>query len=348
MNLEIGFMTKDLNLEDIARLSGVSRSTVSRVINNQEYVSPKTREKVLEVIRKHGYQPNLAARALVSQRSKVIGILIPHDVSDLFTDPFFPTLLEGITLTSNQMGYGVTLWLTTTKTDHPNFYASAFNNSLIDGLVIASATFTDSFLGWLRQFPKPFAFVGAAPESMMDTIYVDIDNIGGGERAVNHLLEQGCQRIGMIEGRSEQVASIARTKGYIRALEKAGIPIDQNLIIPNGNYTEVGGYHGMGALLDQGVDGVFAANDMIAIGALRAIREAGLEVPHDIAVIGFDDISFAAMAHPPLSTIRQPITMIGAETTRELIEYLEQDEPEIQNVVLPVELVVRESSVKVK
>jgi LacI family transcriptional regulator len=339
-------MSKDLNLEDVARLSGVSRSTVSRVINNQEYVSPKTRDKVLEVIRKHGYQPNLAARALVSQRSKVIGILIPHDVSDLFTDPFFPTLLEGITLTSNQLGYGVTLWLATAQTDHPNFYASAFNNSLIDGLVIASATFTESFLGWLRQFPKPIAFVGAAPASMPDAISVDIDNAGGAAMAVNHLLEQGCIRIGIIEGRPRQVASMARTDGYIHALEQAGVPVDQNLIAPGGNYTEIGGYHGMQALLDQDVDGVFAANDMIALGAMRAIREAGLDVPGDIAVIGFDDIPFAVMSQPPLSTIRQPISLIGAETTRELIDYLEHDEPEAQQKVLPVELIVRESTVR--
>ena len=340
-------MTKDLNLEDIARLSGVSRSTVSRVINDQEYVSPKTREIVLEVIRKYGYQPNLAARALVSQRSKVIGILIPHDVSDLFTDPFFPTLLEGITLTSNQMGYGVTLWLTTAQIDHPNFYASAFNNSLIDGLLIASHTFTSNFLDWLRQFPKPIAFVGAAPASMPDVSYVDVDNAGGAIIAINHLLDQGCQRIGIIEGRSEQVASQARTQGYIRALEAAGIPVEEELIAHNGNYTESGGYHCMQTLLKHGVDGVFTASDMMALGAMRAIREAGMDVPRDIAVIGFDDIPYAALSTPPLSTIRQPISLIGAETARVLIEFLEHDEPTPSHTMLPVELVVRESSVRI-
>ena len=337
-------MAKDLNLEDIARLSGVSRSTVSRVINNQEYVSPKTRERVLEVIRKHGYQPNLAARALVSQRSRVIGILIPHDVSDLFTDPFFPTLLRGITLTSNELGYGVTLWLTTTQTDHPSFYATAFNNSLIDGLLIASPTFSDSFLDWLRQFPKPIAFVGAGPASMPEIISIDIDNIGGARTAAEHLLEQGCRRIGMIEGRSHQVATRDRTDGYIQALEAANIPIDSNLIIPDGNYTEMGGYQATQTLLDYEVDGVFAANDMMALGAMRAIREAGLKVPDDVAVIGFDDIPFAAVASPPLSTVRQPISYIGEQTVRALIETLEQNLEAPIHEVLPTELVVRESS----
>jgi LacI family transcriptional regulator len=139
---------------------------------------------------------------------------------------------------------------------------------------------------------------------------------------------------------------MARTNGYTHALEQAGVPVDRKLIVPGGNYTEIGGYRGMQALLDQDVDAVFAANDMIALGAMRAIREAGLDVPSDIAVIGFDDIPFAVMSQPPLSTIRQPISLIGAETTRELIEYLEHDEPEVQQKVLPVELIVRESTLR--
>jgi LacI family transcriptional regulator len=267
-------------------------------------------------------------------------------VSDLFTDPFFPGLLKGITFSSNELGYDVTLWLGTRRKDHHDFYANAFNNSLIDGLIIASATFDSEFLSWLRHFTKPFAFVGAAPPSMPNITYVDIDNEKGAELAINHLLEQGCRRIGMIEGRSKQIASDQRREGYLAALEQAGIPVDYDLIIPNGNYVEHGGYECMQQLLAKNVDGVFAANDMMALGALRAIREAGLDVPKDIAVIGFDGVPYAALSNPPLSTISQPIGLLGAETTKALIDLLENDPPEVTHKVLPVELVVRESTAR--
>jgi LacI family transcriptional regulator len=337
-------VVKGVSLEDIARLSGVSRSTVSRVINNQPYVSEKSRERVLRTISEHNYQPNLAARALASQRSKVIGVLIPHDVADLFTDPFFPTLLKGITTASNKLGYGVTLWLATASADHGGVYLSAFNESLVDGIVIASATFDGAFMEWLADFKKPVVFVGAAPHSTRNVSFVDVDNRNGAAIATRHLLDRGCRRIGMIEGRSEQIANIQRREGYVQALESAGISVDPAWVIPNGNYTESGGYACMKQLLTQDVDGVFAANDLMALGAIRAIREAGLRVPQDIAVIGFDGVPFSALSSPSLSTISQPIGMLGEEATRTLIYLLENDVPQALYKILPVELVVREST----
>jgi len=340
-------MSKKVNLEDIAELSGFSRSTVSRVINNQAHVNPHTREKILEAIHTHGYQPNLAARALVSQRAKVIGVLIPHAVSHLSTEPFFSDLLRGITLSSNEMGYGVTLWLASEEENGAQIFQSkAFNNSLIDGLLIASATFDTSFLDWLRAFPKPYVFVGAVPSEMPHIGFVDIDNVGGAVMATQHLIDQGCRRIGMIEGRAMQTVSIQRKAGYINALQQAGLPVEPDLIIPGGSYTERDGYQGMQMLLPQQVDGVFCPSDMIALGALRAIHEAGLRVPQDVAVIGFDGIPFAALANPPLSTIRQPIELLGIETTQMLIDLLEAVTSQASHKILPVELVVRESSLR--
>jgi DNA-binding LacI/PurR family transcriptional regulator len=173
---------------------------------------------------------------------------------------------------------------------------------------------------------------------------VDVDNRYGAVLATRHLLARGRRRIGMIEGRSEQIASIRRREGYVQTMESAGITVDPAWIIPHGNYTEVGGYNGMKRLLDQSVDGVFAANDMMALGAMRAIREAGLRVPEDIAIIGFDDVPFAALSNPPLSTVRQPVGALGEEATKNLIYLLENDVPQALYKILPVELVVREST----
>ncbi len=338
-------MKKGLSLKDIAQLSGVSRSTVSRVINDQPYVSEENRERVWRVIQEHNYQPNLAARALVSQRSKVIGVLIPHDVVDLFTDPFFAILIKGITAASNSRGYGVMLWLARANGDH-RVYLNAFNESLIDGIVIASATFDASFLDWLTHLGKPIVFVGAAPQAMPEASFVDVDNRAGAMMATRHLLERGCHRIGMIEGRSEQIANVQRREGYTEALESAGITVDPTWIIPDGNFTESGGYTCMKHLLAQGVDGVFAANDMMALGAIRAIREAGFLVPQDIAVIGFDDVPFSAVFSPPLSTISQPIDLLGEEATQTLIHLLDNAVPGGLYKTLPVELVIRESTAR--
>lgn len=337
-------MAKGKSLEDIAKLSGVSRSTVSRVINQQAYVSEANRKKVLRIIQEHNFHPNLAARALASQRSKVIGVLIPHDVGDLFGDPFFPALLRGITTISGRRGYGVTLWLTSANNDDDRPYANAFNNSMIDGLLIASATFDNAFLHWLSKFPKPIVFVGRRPSTMPHFSYVDIDNVVGARLATRHLLEQGRRRIAMIEGRAHQIASDQRRDHYIETLQEMGFPVDYDLIVPNGNYTEQGGYDAMKNLLPKGVDGVFAANDMMALGALRAIREAGLRVPQDVAVIGFDNVPFAALSNPSLSTISQPIGQLGEESTSMLIDLLEQAPAQPMSKILPVELVMREST----
>jgi LacI family transcriptional regulator len=338
-------MPKGLSLEDIARLSGVSRSTVSRVINDRPYVSPESRDRVLRIIREHNFRPNLTARALASRRSKVIGILIPHDVSDLFTEPFFPILIKGITLVSNQLGYSVTLWLATVSGEQSEFYATAFNESVIDGLVIASATFDMTCLNWLSTLTKPVVFVGATPPSMANSCHVDVDNRQGALLATYHLVEQGCRRIGMIEGRP-QIVNDNRRQGYMDALRVAGLPVDSALMIPNGQYTESSGYACMQTLLARGVDGVFAANDMMALGAMRAIREANLRVPEDIAVVGFDDLPFAALTTPPLTTVRQPVSQLGEEATRLLIQLLEGDGAVPPGKTLPVELQIRGTTVR--
>jgi LacI family transcriptional regulator len=339
-------MTKDLNIEDIARLSGYSRSTVSRVLNNQAYVSEKARRKVLEVIQENDYQPNLVARALVSQRSNVIGILIPHTVNELFTDPFFSTLLRQITSTANQLGYGVTLWLASSESSQDNFYARGFTNSMIDGLVIASATINPEFLAWLAKFPKPYVFVGTPPPLNKDISYVEVQNTDGAYMLTRHLIEQGYRRIGFIEGVEGQISSDDRKRGYLNALEAAGIAVDPSIIIPHGNYKELGGYEAMKCLLQENIEAVFAASDMMAIGAMRAIRDAGLRVPDDIAVAGFDDIPYASVFTPSLTTVRQPISQLGDEVAKVLVNLLDGTVEGSSQVILPVELIVRDSTVK--
>lgn len=331
----------DFNLEDIARLSGVSRSTVSRVLNNHPNVAERTRIQVMEIINKYNFQPNPAARALASQRSRVIGVLIPHIVSQIFSDSFYPILLQGITSAANQLDYSVTLWL---SSDEDGLVIDrVLNNRLLDGLIIAAAAVDTFFLEVLEQRSKPYVLVGHPHADSQRANYVDVENEVGARIMTDHLLQQGRRRIGMIPGRKDIISNQDRELGYRYRLSEAGL-FDEALIGPAGNFTESGGYHSMRYLLEKNVDAVFCASDVTAIGAIKAIREAGLRIPHDVAVGGFDDMAIAAQASPPLTTIRQPMSQLGETATKALAAVLEGREEEPYKNILPVELIIRQST----
>lgn len=333
-----------LNLEDIARLSGVSRSTVSRVVNQHPNVSDRTRERVMQVIEQYHFSPNPAARALASQRSRVLGVLIPHIVSDLFSDPFFPTLLQGATLQAHTADYSVTLWLTGDTKDDQNFYHQALTHRLSDGLIVVSAVLDETLMKRLNESGKPYVLVGRPPAGHDEANFVDINNVDGAYLIVGHLIQRGYKRIGIIPGREGLTSSQDRFEGYKQALRDAGLPFDRKLISPSGHYTEAGGRNGMAYLLTQDVDAVFCSSDVMAAGAIRTIQDAGLRIPQDIAVAGFDDIPLAQRTNPPLTTIRQPIQQLGAAAAESLIDLLEGRQQTPHHVLYPVELVVRAST----
>jgi LacI family transcriptional regulator len=336
----------DFNLEDIARISGVSRSTVSRVINNHPNVSDRTRERVEEIIKRYNFQPNAAARALASQRSNVIGVMIPHIVSAVFSDPFFPLLLQSITSYASHSDYDVTLWLTSTE-DNGNVLNRVLGNRLLDGLIVASAVVDDPVLEKLQERGKPFVLIGhPSARHYASANYIDVENEMGARLMTEYLIKRGHRRIAMIPGRQELPSNQDRLVGYANTLEEHGISADPNLVAPVGNFTEVGGYQSMKHLLsqDQNIDAVFCASDYMAYGAIRAIREAGLRIPEDIAVAGFDDMPGTESHHPPLTTVRQPIGQLGIKAAEILIGILEGDTSQPYQELLPVEVVIRESA----
>lgn len=331
---------RQLNLEDIAEMSGVSRSTVSRVINNHPNVREATRQRVMEVVDRVNYQPNRVARALASRRAKVVGILVPHLVSDVFADPFFPLLLQSITARANHLDYGVTLWLTALEDNAQNLNR-VLNDFLMDGLIIAEASVDPPFLESLIERERLFVQVGRPSFHQNKVNYVDVENERGGRLMAEHLLAQGRQRIGFIPGRAELLSMKERLQGCATVLKAAGLPL---VVAPPGEFSEQSGYQSMRWLLDHEVDAVFCASDLMALGAYKAIKEAGLCIPDDIAVGGFDDNSSAASTDPPLTTVRQPIKELGELAVEVLITLLENEQQEIFQQVLPVELVVRAST----
>lgn len=331
----------DLTLEDIAKQAGVSRSTVSRVVNNHPNVSHAVRERVLEVIQTTGYHPNLAARTLASQRSWVIGLVLPHSVSIFFTDPYFPRLTQGIAQACNQHNFTLALFLAGSIEDEDKIIPRVSRYGLLDGVIVQAGHQGDQLIGRVRESRIPMVIAGR-PFQADKLSFVDIDNVRGAYNAVSHLIRLGYQRIGTITGLLRSAVGADRQTGYLKAISDRGRELDKTLIV-EGDFTEEGGYYAMRKLLVHEPDAVFAAADIMAIGAMRAVREAGLGIPEDIAFIGFDDLPFTTPINPPLTTIRQPVEKFGTIAVEILIDLIENGTEPPRRIMLETELIIRES-----
>ena len=329
-----------MNLEQIAKLSGVSRSTVSRVVNNDPNVSSVTREKVLQVVKRVNYTPNAAARGLAAGRTHVLGLVIPTGVAALFSDPYFPILIQGVSSACNAREYSVMLWLAEPEYERRQIRQIMYSG-LVVGVIVSSMLLNDSLVQALSEGDLQFMLVGRHPTDTRAS-YVDADNIGGAREGVTHLLRLGRSRIATITGPQNMIAGADRLVGYTAALRDRGVIADPGLIA-EGDFTETGGYRAMQQLLPRRPDAVFAASDIMAIGALRALREASLRVPEDVAVVGFDDMPQAARTEPPLTTVRQPIYRLGATAVDSLHDLIEHPDSSARRIILPTELVVRAS-----
>jgi LacI family transcriptional regulator len=332
----------DLTLEDVAKQVGVSRSTVSRVVNAHPNVSEVVRKRVLKVIQKTGYHPHAAARTLASQHSWMIGLVLPHSISYVFTDPYYPHLTKGIAQACNQNYYTLALFLIDTKDDEEKIFPRVSRKGLLDGVLVQSGHHGDQqIIGNLIDANMPLVVIGR-PFRSDNVSYVDIDNIKASFTAVNHLIRWGYQRIGTITGPENSTVGLDRKAGYLKALTEQGQNIDKSLIT-EGDFTEAGGYAAMQRLLPARPDAVFAASDVMALGAMRAVREAGLRIPDDVAFVGFDDLPMATLADVQLTTVRQPVIQFGIQAVELLIDQIENGINSPRHVIMDTELIIRES-----
>lgn len=328
-------------LEEIARLAHTSRSTVSRVINNDPNVKEATRQRIQEVIQRLNYQPNQAARSLAGGHTHVLGLVIPTGVASVFSDPYFPTLIRGISTTCQDHEYSVMLWLAEPEYERRTVM-QVLQNGFIDGIIVSSMPIDEKMIEALIASQLPFILVGRHPQHP-EISFIDVENQSGARQAVEHLLACGRRQIAHLSGPLNTIVGIDRQKGYLDALQAHGIPPDPRLVL-EGDFSEEDGYRLTRSLLPHQPDAIFAASDAMAIGAIRLLHEEGLAVPEQVAVIGFDDMPFAARSQPPLTTVRQPIQQTGALAAERLIALIESPQhPGDQHIVLPTELVVRES-----
>jgi LacI family transcriptional regulator len=332
-----------LTLEEIAELAGVSRATVSRVVNNHPNVREEVRQRVQAVIEQTGYQPNQAARSLASKRSNIIGLFTPLvGASDLFIDPYYPKLISGISRECNQMDYVLTLFVLENRPEEYAKFKRAVSTGLIDGLILTASTKIDPYVPVLKKYNMPFVMVGNAPEGS-NASFVDVDNVAGAYMATSHLIRTGYKRIGFIAPELNTAVGQDRQMGYLKALNERHISVDPNLTA-EADFTFIGGANAMRQLLPYQPDAVFAGSDSMALGALQAIQEAGLSVPQDIALVGFDDFPIASTSNPPLTTVRQHVEQVGSIAVRKLVDMIGTGGVTTQNgTILPVELIVRRS-----
>jgi LacI family transcriptional regulator, galactose operon repressor len=329
-----------LTLDAIAKQAGVSRSTVSRVINNQRNVDPDTRAKVLAIVHSLNYHPNIVARGLAAGRTDILGLVIPMGVSALFTDPYFPLLIQGISSACIVHDLSVMLWLADPEFERRTI-RQILQGGLIDGVLVASALIDDPVIEALAKSNMPFVLVGRYPSNGQIS-YVDVDNRNGAREMVAHLLRLGYRRVATISGPKNMIAGAERLQGYSTALRDRRMTQDPNLIV-EGDFTEEGGHAAMQHLLPLTPDAVFAASDAMAVGALRALRDANKRVPEDIALVGFDDMPFATRTDPPLTTVRQPIQRAGSVAVDTLIDLVAHPDSPPRRIILPTELVIRAS-----
>ena len=336
-------MHSSLTLEESAKLSGVSRSTVSRVVNDQPNVREEVRIRVWEVIQETGYEPHAAARSLATRRSRIISVIIPESVTILFTEPFFGLLLSGVTSACNTKRYNLMLSLFNDPAGEEEMYQRVMRSGYVDGAIVASTRFDDPLIPKLMQDEIPFVSAGRHPDERVS--YVDIDNVTAAHMAVEHLIHLGHLRIGTITGPLNMASGRDRLEGYRQALEQHRIPADDSLIV-EGDYTEGSGRVCMQRLLPASPTAVFAASDSMAVGAMKVMRAVGVRIPHDVALVGFDDVRVATAVDPALTTVRQPIERLGSMAADLLLNRLEDPRDEnapAHRVVLSADLIVRDS-----
>jgi DNA-binding LacI/PurR family transcriptional regulator len=333
-----------VTLEQVAEVAGVSRATVSRVVNGSPLVSQGVKEAVEAAAERLGYVPNRAARSLVTRRSDSIGLVIAEPMTLLFGDPFFPKVLRGVTEVARAHDLQLVLFMPQSMADFERLvgYASAGH---VDGMLFVSLHGADPTPARIAERGVPVVLC-ARPLQPMDVSWVDADNVAGAASAVGHLVESGRTRVATVAGPQDMVPGRDRLLGWRTALEASGLEVDPSLAEPAADFTHEAGTMAMEALLERRpeLDAVFAASELLALGALRALKDAGRRVPEDVAVAGFDDSPLAATADPPLTTVLQPIEEMGRVMARMLLTAIETGDRTARSKVLGTELIVRAST----
>lgn len=331
-------------LEAVAALAGVGRGTVSRVVNGSPKVSEIAREAVLRAIDELGYVPNRAARALVTQRTDSIALVVSESGQRAFAEPFFAQIVRGVTAALADTGLQLLLTFAREQQERTRL-AHYLTGQHVDGVLLLSLHGNDPLPGMLEAAGVP-TVLGGVPVGLQPVSYVETENRAGARSAVDHLIGAGRRTVATITGALDMYAGTNRLDGYRDALRAVGLPVLDELI-GQGDFSEQSGTDAMRALLATrpDIDAVFAASDLMAVAAIRVLKESGRRVPADVAVVGFDDSPISPHTDPPLTTVYQPVEEMGRRMAELLLVRIRGDEVTEADlkVMLPTRLVIRQS-----
>lgn len=334
-----------VSIKDIAKAASVSHSTVSRALSDSPLISAETKARIRQLAQQMGYSPDYRARSLVKGRTQTVGVVVTT-----ITDPFIAEVVQGIEDTAQQYGYTVILCNSQSDPEREVGAVDMLQSKRVDGLIVTSSRVGALYGEQLDRTGVPIVLVNNHnAQSGPYTFSVGVDNEHGGRMATDHLIQEGHRRIAYITGPNNHSDDLDRLSGYRQALYAAGIPYDLDLVVSGTGRVE-GGRRALQVMraLEPLPTAAFCYNDMTAVGLIQAVRSMGLSVPVDLAVVGFDDVLFASVVEPLLTTIAQPKALMGQKAMEMVLTLLEVREPEtevLENTVLQGELVVRDSSV---
>lgn len=332
-----------ITIADIAKKAQVSKMTVSRVLNGKGYVSREKVEKVNNIIKDSGYQPNLLARSLASKRTMFLGIIIPK-IQHMFMDNYIAQIISGVTDVSMQKKYGIMLCPVDPGSDQNGMgYLNLARGRMLDGIILLKTKFNDANIPILAESEFPFVLVNHKNYSQ-NVNFVDSRNIEGAKMAMEYLYQKGHRKVAFIAGSLDETNAKDRLKGYQESIKEFKFENRDEWVV-DGDFDQEKAYLAAGKLLNlsEKPTAIFCSDDYMALGVMKRVKEFGLSIPDDIAVIGFDDIEIGAYVKPALTTIRQPLYKLGKTAAEVLLDIINNDLQTPVHKLLDVELVRRDS-----
>ncbi|CAG9609211.1 LacI family DNA-binding transcriptional regulator [Pseudoneobacillus rhizosphaerae] len=331
-----------ITIKDVARLANVAPSTVSRVIANSPRISEKTKEKVREAMEELGYHPNFIARSLASQSTQAIGLVMPSSTDKVFQNPFFPTVLRGISEGANEKQYA--LHMTTGKTEDEIFdgVVQMVQGGRVDGVVLLYSKVEDKVLTYLQKREFPFVVIGKPFKHVEEITHVDNDNFRATKEVTEYLINLGHEAIAFIGGDLNLVVTVERLLGYEKALRDFNLPLKQEYIIHE-EFLREGGQGAVKELLslEQPPTALVVADDLMALGVLNTLDEMGVSVPDDISIVSFNNVMLSEMSRPPLTSVDIGIFDLGFEAAKSLIQKVENPKEPVKRIIIQHQLIKR-------
>jgi DNA-binding LacI/PurR family transcriptional regulator len=336
----------NITIKEVAKLAGVSPSTVSRVISDSPRISDETKQTVREIMDELGYHPNAIARSLVNKATNTIGIVMPQSTERAFLNPFFPQALSGVSAAAHEQGYCILLSTGKSEKEQLESIQSIVMGGRVDGVIIMYSSVDNEVMDALEKLRTPIVVIGK-PLKSKATLYVDNDNVEASFSVTEKLIKNGHKRIAFISGSFRLVVSLDRLDGYMNALKKYEIPFTKEYIVELSEFVKQGAYERTKQLLslEERPTALVVTDDVMAFGAMDAIKESGLRIPEDIEVMSFNNVPSAELTSPSLTSVDIDAFALGYESSKLIIEKI-RGEATRDRVIVPTNIIFRESSIK--